>query len=149
MGDQPELSPGNSGVQRNAESIMIAWLGFELSCNLQPRRIHIPNGGRLELDGFSEDPLIICEAWAHQGAPKSAQKFKVMNDGMKLIMARRVIGEDARAVLLFADEEAANHFRGHSWQATALAESRIEIMIATLADEVKAQIRNAQTRQYR
>lgn len=149
MGNEPELSPGNSGVQRKAELLMIAWLGIELSCNLEPKRIHLPNGGRLELDGYSEDPFVICEAWAHQGPPKSAQKFKVMNDAMKLITARRVIGVHARAVLLFADEGAANHLRGRSWQATALAESHIEIMVANLEDEVRAQIRNAQIRQYR
>lgn len=149
MIDEPELSPGDSRVQRNAEFAMVSWLGFELGCVLEPKRIILPNGSRLELDAFCNEPLVICEAWAHQGPPKSAQKTKIMNDAMKLLAARRVVGEHARAVLLFADDEAASHFRRQTWQATALAESRIEVMIARLPNELKADIRIAQTRQYR
>lgn len=149
MGDEPELSPGDSRVQRNAELAMISWLGTELGCELGPQRINLPDGSRLELDAFCMEPLVICEAWAHQGPPKSAQKYKVMNDAIKLLTARRVLGEHARAVLLFADDEAASHFRRQTWQATALSEGRIEVMVANLPDELRAEIRAAQTRQYR
>lgn len=149
MGDGRELSPGNSQVQRDAELITIAWLGAELGCKLEPQRITLPDGSRLELDAFCEEPLVICEAWAHQGPPKSAQKFKVMNDAMNLRTARRVVGEHARAVLLFADDEAASHFRRKTWQTIALAESGIEVMVADLPNELRAEIRAAQNRQYR
>lgn len=149
MIDEPELSPGDSRVQRKAELAMVAWLGTELGCKLEPKRIDLPNGSRLELDAFCKEPLVICEAWAHQGPPKSAQKTKIMNDAMKLLAARRVVGENARAVLLFADDEAASHFRRKTWQATALSESRIEVMVAKLPVELKEDVRAAQTRQYR
>lgn len=147
--NKPELSPGNSKVQRDAELIMVAWLGREMSCVLEPKRIKLPDGSRLELDAYCEDPLIICEAWAHQGAPKSSQKFKVMNDAMKLLAARSVVGEHARAVLLFADEDAASHFRRKTWHAIALTENRIEVIVANLSEELRAKIRVAQSRQYR
>jgi hypothetical protein len=149
LGDELELSPGDSQVQHIAELTMIAWLGIELDCELKSRRINLPDGSRLELDAFSEEPLIICEAWAHQGPPKSAQKMKIMNDAMKLLAARREVGDHARALLLFADDDAASHFRRKTWQAAALTESRIEVMVANLPAQLRADIRAAQTRQYR
>jgi len=149
MIDDPELSPGDSRVQRNAELAMVAWLETELGCELNPKRIDFHDGSWLVLDAFCSRPLVICEAWAHQGPPKSAQKMKIMNDAMKLLAARRVVGEHARAILLFGDDEAASRFGRKTWHATALVESRIEIMVARLPDELRADIRIAQTRQYR
>lgn len=149
MGEQLNLTPGDSRVQRDAELAMVAWLGQELGCLLEPKRITLKDGSRLELDAFCEDPLVICEAWAHQGPPKSAQKFKVMNDAMKLLAARSIVGLHARAFLLFADEEAAGHFRRNTWHASALTESRVEVKVANLSNELKAEIRAAQVRQYR
>lgn len=149
MDDNSELNPGDSQVQRDAELTMVGWLGSELGCELKPTPIKLANGSRVEVDAYCSQPLIICEAWAHQGRPKSAQKYKIMNDAMKLLAIRRVIGENARAILLFADDEAASHFRRKTWQSAALAESRIEVIVANLPDELRAHIRAAQTRQYR
>lgn len=149
MIEEPALSPGDSRVQRDAERTMVAWLEIELGCKLEPKRIDLPDGSWLALDAYCEDPLVICEAWAHQGPPKSAQKMKIMNDAMKLLAARRIVGEHARAILLFADDEAASRFGRKTWHATALAESRIEVMVARLPDDLRADIRTAQTRQYR
>ena len=149
MDNDSVLSPGDSQVQRDAELAMVSWLGVVVGCELKPQRINLANGSRVELDAFSNEPLVICEAWAHQGPPKSAQKYKIMNDAMKLLAVRRAIGENARAILLFGDEEAANLFRRQTWQATALAECHIEVMVAKLSDNLKEEIRAAQTRQYR
>ena len=128
---------------------MISWLELQLNCELRPKRISVSDGVRLELDGFSEEPLIICEAWAHQGTPKSAQKYKVMNDAMKMVFTRMIIGTHARAILLFADDDAAKHFRGNTWQAAALKANQIEIYVAELPEALLANIKKAQTRQYR
>ena len=149
MDDDSELSPGDSRVQRDAELTMVAWLGSELGCELKPQRINLSNGSWVELDAFCNEPLVICEAWAHQGPPKSAQKCKIMNDAMKLLAVRRVIGETARAILLFGDDEAASHFRRQTWQGTALTESRVEVIVAKLPSELREGIRAAQTRQFR
>ena len=142
-------NPSNSEVQRSAEFEMISWLELQLDCKLSPKRVSVSDGVRLELDGFSQEPLIICEAWAHQGTPKSAQKYKVMNDAMKMVFTRMIIGTHARAILLFADEEAAIHFRGNTWQAAALKANQIEIYVAELSEVLLANIRRAQTNQYR
>ena len=144
-----ETSSGNSQVQRTVEPEMVSWLSRELGCDLHPKRIELGDGVRLELDAYNEEPPIICEAWAHQGSPKSAQKFKVMNDAMKLVLARNYVGQSARAILLFADQEAAKHFLGNTWQALALRENRIEVFVAELSEALKSEIRAAQITQYR
>ena len=113
--DQSALAPGDSRVQREAEAVMVQWLSADLGISLVPKRVHLADGSWLELDAYCADPLVVCEAWAHQGPPKSAQKMKVMNDAMKLLAARRIVGESARAILLFADEKAASRFRSRTW----------------------------------
>lgn len=144
-----EINPGNSEVQKQAEQVMISWLESQLSCSLKPQAIKITDEVRVEVDGFSQDPLILCEAWAHQGNALSAQKYKIMNDAMKMMLARSVIGTEARAILLFADEKAASHFQGKSWQASALVQNRIEIFVAQISNSTRIEIQEAQRRQRR
>jgi len=127
----------------------MAWLETQLECTLKPKRIMLSEAVRLELDGYSDDPLIVCEAWAHQGTPKAAQKYKVMNDAMKMVLARSILGDQGRAILLFADDLAAKHFRGNTWQAAALKANRIEIFVAALPESLKTDIKAAQRLQYR
>ena len=128
---------------------MMAWLETQLHCTLKPKRLMLSDVVRLELDGYSEDPLIICEAWAHQGTPKAAQKYKVINDAMKMVLARSILGDQCRAILLFADDLAAKHFRGNTWQAAALEANKIEIFVAALPETLRTEIKAAQRLQYR
>ena len=62
-----------------------------------------------------ESPLVICEAWAHIGTPKSAQKNKVMTGAAKLMFAARLCTGTPRMILLLADEQAARNFKSRSW----------------------------------
>jgi hypothetical protein len=72
-----------------------------------------------------------------------------MNDAMKLA-ARRILGEQADAIILFADDEAARHFESErAWHSTALREARIRIEVAELSEDLRRSIRQAQMRQYR
>ena len=149
MPDKPMRSPSDSHVQRRAELDMISWLNEELGCVLGPERIELAQKSWVEVDGICRNPLVVCEAWAHQGPPKAAQKMKVMNDAMKLLVVRRALGSHARAILLFADEEAADHFRGNSWHATALQDFDLEVVVAKIPQGLKQDLKAAQTDQYR
>lgn len=127
---------------------MLDWLGKRLSVDLRPRRLLL--GDRyFEIDGVSDRPPVLVEAWAHQGQPKSAQKSKVTSDAFKLLAAKRLMDGEARLVLLFADEEAARPFTGGTWRAAALREAGIEVVVAELPGQVRDAIRAAQVRQYR
>lgn len=117
--------------------------------SLEKRRFRIPEGGWFEVDGHSESPPILCEAWAHIGPVKSAQKNKVMADAFKLLYASQFVDGQYRRILLFADQAAAEHFRGSSWMARALAANAIEVEIIDLAPETRILLLQAQQRQYR
>jgi hypothetical protein len=144
-----EVRVGDSRVQREVEPLMIAWLSNQLGVWLEPRRFDFGGGSHILVDGACADPSVLCEAWAHQGPPKSAQKFKVMNDAMKMVAAGRLLGESSRMILLFADHMAARPFVSGTWRAEALSDIGIEVMVASLDDSVRARIRAAQADQYR
>jgi hypothetical protein len=134
---------GDSSEQRRAERLMLDCLERQLHCHLErPWRRPLPGGGRLEVDGGTDDPesALLVEAWAHQGPPKPAQRAKVLTDAFKLSFAATLLAQRPRLLLLFSDEKAAAPFRSlRSWPAAALRE----------AEEERARIRDAQRRQYR
>ena len=70
--------PGDSAVQRRAEGAMIAALGAQLGFKLEPCRLTIADGATVAVDGYSADPPVLAEAWAHQGPPKGGQRNKVL-----------------------------------------------------------------------
>ena len=128
---------------------MVAWLANHLGRKFVPRSYSFADGSRVEVDAVSADGSILCEAWAHQGEPKSAQRNKVMTDAMKLLAVKRSLPDDTRLILLFGDEIAARRFRSGTWMAAALSEAGIEVMVAELDEELRRLIRDAQIRQYR
>ena len=110
----------------------------------------LAKGSWIELDGFCESPPVLCEAWAHIGPPKSAQKNKVMTDAYKLLLVSELINEPAsEKILLFADPDAAAHFRRKSWMAECLLKHRIAVEVFEPPADLRRAILNAQKRQYR
>lgn len=148
-GPTPSRLAGDSWVQREAEPHMVTWLSDHLGARLAPRRFTFPDGSRVEVDAACDDPPVLCEAWAHQGPPKAAQKAKVMNDAMKLLAAARQLPAQPRLILLFADEAAASPFQRGTWRAAALAEAGIDVIVCPLDSAIRARIRQAQHDQYR
>ena len=141
--------PGDSSEQRNAEAVMVALLAEELGVPLAPRRVLVADGRWVEVDAAAGDLSVLCEAWAHQGPPKSAQRNKVMTDALKLVFVRDELGNNARLILLLSDEAAAAPFRGRSWYAAALEHFRVEVRVVSLPDATRAEVRAAQERQFR
>ena len=143
--------PGDSAVQREAETEMLAALGSDLGAQFTSYRIRLVDGGQVEVDGFSEDPPILVEAWAHQGPPKGGQRNKVLADALKLQLAAGQFVPRPRLILCFADKEAARPFLSpaRTWYARALRDVGVDVIVVKLTEERRAQIREAQTRQYR
>lgn len=144
-----DKAPGDSTEQIETERLMLDRLGVHLGVKFDKRRFDLPGGGWIEVDGVSGDPLILCEAWAHQGPPKSAQKHKVMSDAFKLLFVANLVGHNAQKILLFGDEAAADHFRGKSWMAQALQAHNIEVRTVDLPEETRLALWEAQKRQFR
>ena len=144
---EPRAPHGSdSGAQRAAEPLMLERLGAELGCELANRTI-----GSMKIDGVSQSPPILVEAWAHQGPPRGGQYHKVMNDAFKLIYARSTFNDaeqpKPRLMLAFADDRAAAPFCGRGWRAQALKAAGIEVRVVVLPEEVRVGLRHTQETQ--
>lgn len=146
---ETQIFPGDSTEQKEAETLLVTELGNSLGLVLSKKRFTLSDGSWLEIDGACESPSVLCEAWARQGRPKSAQKNKVLADAFKLLHAAQLVPGPARLILVFGDGEAAAHFLGRSWMAQALKARGIEIHVVDLPADVRASIQAAQRRQFR
>ena len=144
---------GDSGEQRETEHLLVKQLSFELRLDLSqplPQEFRVALDGTKAIpDGFCLTPLIFCEAWAHIGSAKSAQKNKVLADVLKLIFFERLARRKARKILIFADAKARKHLMNESWAARALKEFEIETRVVGVSPEMQEKITAAQKRQYR
>lgn len=141
---------GGSLVQRQAEPVMLSLLGEALGVELAPRRLTNFDGVRVELDGASPDLSVLVECWAHQGTAKVAQKYKLVNDAMKLQwVASWLEPKPERLVICVSDEDAVRHLRGKSWQGKAIASAGVELHVVELPPDVIESIHAAQKRQFR
>jgi DNA-binding MarR family transcriptional regulator len=142
-------APGESSEQQEAEIWLVRRLANKLGLELVKKRVPLDKGGWFEVDGFCESPFVLCQAWAHIGSPKSAQKDKVMADALRLLFAKERLEQIGKLILLFSDSKAAAHFQGRSWMAQCLKKNNISIEIIELPPRLKAKVLEAQKRQYR
>jgi hypothetical protein len=147
-----ETEAGDSTEQRKAETVMLELLGEELGIRFSKHRHKTERGATTEIDGVCSDPPTLVEAWAHQGAPKAAQKHKVMADAAKLTWAAAAFyPHGARKILLFSDPVAAAPWQpsSRSWMAVALVHFGIEVRVVELPALVRDAVVAAQLRQFR
>lgn len=102
--DDSLRAAGDSAEQRECEELIIRIVGQTIGCELTKCRMALPNGGWLEIDGCDAHPNVLCEAWAHQGRVRPAQKYKVITDAGKLFLAGRILGTSPRKIIAFADD---------------------------------------------
>jgi len=140
--------PSDSSEQRDAEVDLITGLSKELGVPLQKRELDLTTCA-IQIDGYSENPPIMCEAWAHRGKPKGGQPHKVLTDAFKLLFADTVLGKKHRKILVFADEAARKPFVEHGWQAQCLEHFGFETYVVSLPKEQLERIKKAQERQRR
>lgn len=144
-----ERAAGDSTEQRECEELIIQSVGALAGFELRKVRLPLPNGGHLEVDGCDASRSVLCEAWAHQGRVRPAQKSKVVMDAAKLFLAGQVLGTNPRKIIAFADTVPAKWFRGRSWMAELLKAMNIEVLVVELPPEIRARVCAAQERQYR
>lgn len=141
---------GSSQEQRAAEDLILEALGSRLGVELQPRRLVSPSGALIDVDGVAADGSVLVECWAHQGAAKVAQKYKLVNDAAKLQWASTWLEPTpTRLILCVTDEAAVKHLRGRSWQGQAIATMGVVIEVVELPQETITSIWEAQRRQFR
>jgi hypothetical protein len=142
------VHPGDSAVQLAAEPLMIVAVAQAIGVPLEKKRLPLARGAHCEVDGVSDNGNVLVEAFAHQGALRGAQLKKVSEDAFKLVtLAKDRAG--MRLIVAFADDLAAKSFLGRSWKAEALRIWGVEVLVVALRGDVRAEIREAQVRQFR
>lgn len=147
---EPQALPaGSSSEQRAAERHMLDALGSRLGVRLDPRSLSHTSGARVELDGADTELSVLVECWAHQGTAKVAQKYKLMNDAVKLHWIATTLPHRPRLILCLSDDAAGRHLSGRSWQGQALRDLGVTVEVVALPGDVRDWIVAAQKRQYR
>jgi hypothetical protein len=122
----------DSLTQREVETLIIAGLSSKIRRKLAKRKLTLPGGAQVEVNGVSRDESILAEVFAHQGPLKGGQFGKVARDTLKLITLRRRRSK-ARVILAFADPvPAAQVSGGKSWLAEAINTWKVEVVVVKL-----------------
>jgi len=144
-----EAHSSDSRAQREAEVTIIAALSAQLGQPLAKTSVPTGNGGRVELDGATDDLTILVEAYAHQGALRGSQPKKLATDALKLTWIGRQL-EAKRLILAVADAEVESYLqRPKAWLTQALTDLGVEVIRVDLDDATVDTLRNAQTVQFR
>ena len=130
---------------------MLDLLGQQLGRELNPAKLAVPSGERVEVDGADADRSVLVECWAHQGPPKSAQRHKVLADAFKLTWISTTMYPKPRLILCLSDPLAAAPFLpgARSWAARAFQDLGVTISVVDLPAELRQYLLQAQRRQYR
>ena len=138
----------NSLVQLAAEGVILGLAADVLGVSLAPRRIQLPDGGHLNVDGFDAGPPVtVVEVYARQGVLRGAQPKKLRADALKLLALRKLLYPDARLVVVVASEEAERSFHV-GWTKEAFKAFGIELCRVTLDPQLVATLSAAQARQH-
>lgn len=140
---------GDSAVQREIEPEVLAGLGSRLSVHLAPQSFRLGDGCRVEIDGCSTHPPVLCEVFAHMGVLLPGQKKKIITDAFKLIYAEKALAIQAHKILALTDDAAAAALRGRAWYAQAFTALGIEVHVVKLSAASEERLRAAQGRQGR
>ena len=143
------VHPSSSSEQKEAGMALIHALSSSLGVALEEERLELGDGCIVVVDGYSDKPPILCEAWVHYGSPRGAQFDKIMTDAFKLLFIEKRKGKIYKKILLFCDKDARKPFTGGSWQAQCLRDYGIETEICRLPKELEQRAKKARKRQYR
>ena len=138
--------PSDSSEQTATEEDIIQELSKQIGAHLEKRKLKLKTC-TMEIDGYSQNPPVTCEASAHIGEAKSGQINKVMKDAFKLLSVDRALRKKHRKVLAFIDEKARKPFIGDKWQAQCLKRVDFETYIVSLPKKRLEAIERAQKRQ--
>lgn len=144
-----ELHPSDSSEQQLAHKDILSLLNEKNQLKLESRKVLI-NDTLFQVDGYSENPPILCEIYSRIGKMKVAQHNKIGKDILKMLLIEKMQGKTFRKIIAFADEEASSSFSGgESWYSKLKDIFNIEILVIDIPSELKESLLNAQKRQYR
>lgn len=141
--------PSDSTEQHIAHKEILSLLNEKHQLKLESRKVLI-NDTLFQVDGYSENPPILCEIYSRIGKMKVAQHNKIGKDILKMLLIEKMHNKTFRKIIAFADEEAASTFSGgESWYAKLKDNFNIEIVVIDISLELKESLLIAQKRQHR
>jgi len=151
-GDMGAGHASDSAVQRRVEEHILRLASEELHFELKHRvwteaRTTLPNGARIDVDGYCPDPLTYAEVFARQGKLKGGQIHKVAQDVLKLVTVRKLLAPNAQLYVVFADKSAAAILDGRGWLAEAARAWDVKPLVVRLDTKLRGELNKAQDRQ--
>lgn len=143
-----DAHPSDSQAWRTAEGSMLDWLSVNQDIELlRNHRILVDGKVTVELDGYSESPPLLCEAYGRLGYVAGTTLAKACQDAYKMTWVRDRCLPGARTILLVANAELERRLTtGRSWRAAMLHDSGVEVFRATLSDEQLVTLHDAEAR---
>lgn len=141
--------PSDSAAQRDAEEVILAVVAERLGVELLKASIPTRNGGRVEIDGATDDRSVLVEVYARQGALAGAQPKKLATDALKLTWIGKEVHAE-RLILAVADERVESYLRRPSaWLTQALVDLGVEVIRVDVDTATSEALQQAQRAQYR
>jgi len=151
-GDMGAGHASDSAVARRVEEHILRLASEELHFELKHRvwteaRTTLPDGARIDVDGYCPDPLTYAEVFARQGKLKGGQIHKVAQDVLKLVTVRKLLAPNAQLYVVFADKSAAAILDGRGWLAEAAHAWDVKPLVVRLDTKLRGELNKAQDRQ--
>ncbi|MGW9113101.1 hypothetical protein [Microbacterium sp. NPDC055683] len=141
--------PSDSKAQRDAEVVILASLSEQIAVPLSKASIPTGNGGRVEIDGASDDLSVLVEVYARQGTLAGAQPKKLATDALKLTWIGAHVGAK-RLILAVADARVEAYLRRPTaWLTQALIDLGVEVIRVEVGEATAEALHRAQQTQYR
>lgn len=137
----------DSTEQQTAESYMLKELGNKLGVKLQSKKLQLPTGNTVQIDGLNEKNKVLCEIYARIGKLKGSQPDKVASDFLKMLFVEKTFESKWSKHFCFASNEAASYVQGKSWIAMMAKEMDITIHVIEPPLKITESIAAAQKRQ--
>ena len=112
----------DSTEQQTAEGYLLNSLGNDINIALHPKKLLLPSGSSVQIDGINEEGKVLCEIYARIGKIKGSQPDKVASDILKMLLVEKLLGGNWKKYYCFASDEAAALFKGKSWVANVAME---------------------------
>lgn len=142
-----DMKKSDSNEQQSAEYHILSKLNIEDSLALESKRIALPSGGAVQLDGYDVENKVVCEIYARIGKLKGSQPDKLASDFMKMLLVEKELECEFRKIFCFASEEARGYLDGNTWLGLAARQFDIEVRCFELPEMIRDNILAAQCRQ--
>jgi hypothetical protein len=135
--------PSGPDVQATAQAMLLAGVAEQLGVALEPRRLALPGGAAVDVDGVDVAQSVFVEILMRQGRLKGPQLDKVARDALKLVTLARAFTATS-LVIAFADATAAASVTGQSWLSESLRIWGVQVLVVELPDDVREALRGVQ-----